>query len=111
MQKISTNSSGHLLNHFLTKRGSFFKKIEEERRENLKLKQELVEKAETLKDSEDFRKTSDELKRMQKKWKEIGPVPEKYRNEVFLNLRRLVIIFLIEGEPIVVKLKRIMKKT
>jgi len=73
---------------FFNQKGQFFKKIEEERRENLKLKQELVEKAEALKDSEDFRKTSDELKRMQKKWKEIGPVPEKYRNEVFLNFKK-----------------------
>lgn len=72
---------------FFNKKGQFFKKIEEERKDNLLLKKELVEKAEALKDSEDFRKTSDELKRLQKKWKEIGPVPEKHRNEVFLQFK------------------------
>lgn len=73
---------------FFNLKGQFFKKLEGERKENLKLKQELVEKAEALKDSEDFRKTSDEMKRMQKKWKEIGPVPEKYRNEVFIKFKK-----------------------
>jgi hypothetical protein len=61
--------------------------LEEERKENLKLKQELAQKADELKDSDDFRKTSDEMKRMQKRWKEIGPVPEKFRNEVFKEFK------------------------
>ena len=73
---------------FFNKKGQFFKKIEEVRRENLKLKQDLVAKAESLKDSEDFRKTSDELKQLQKEWKDIGPVPEKYRNEVYLQFKK-----------------------
>ena len=73
---------------FFNKKGQFFKKIEEERRVNLKLKQELVEKAEALKDSDDFRKTSEELKILQKEWKDIGPVPEKFRNEVFVQFKK-----------------------
>jgi hypothetical protein len=73
---------------FFNKKGLFFKKIEEERKENLKLKQQLVEKAEALKDSDDFKKTSEELKRLQKDWKDIGPVPEKFRNEVFNNFKK-----------------------
>ena len=73
---------------FFNKKGQFFKKIEEERRANLKLKQELVDKAEELKDSDDFRKTSDALKKLQRQWKEIGPVPEKFRNEVFLKFKK-----------------------
>jgi len=72
---------------FFHRKGQFFKKIEEERKGNLKLKQELVLKAESLKDSDDFRKTSDELKQLQKQWKEIGPVPEKNRNEVFVKFK------------------------
>ncbi len=73
---------------FFSRKGLFFKKIEEARRGNLELKQELVKQAEALKDSIDFRKTSDELKRLQKEWKEIGPVPEKYRNEVFIQFKK-----------------------
>ena len=73
---------------FFNKKGQFFKKIEEERKANLELKQKLVDKAEELKDSEDFRKTSDELKGLQRRWKEIGPVPEKHRNEVFFKFKK-----------------------
>lgn len=73
---------------FFNKKGHFFKKIEGERKENLKLKQVLVEKAVALKDSEDFRKTSDDLKQLQKQWKDIGPVPEKFRNEVFFQFKK-----------------------
>jgi hypothetical protein len=73
---------------FFNKKGQFFKKIEEVRKENLKLKQELVDRAEALKDSDDFKNTSEDLKNLQKQWKEIGPVPEKYRNEVFTKFKK-----------------------
>lgn len=73
---------------FFNKKGQFFKKIEEDRKGNLILKQELVEKAVAFKDSDDFRKIADELKGLQKQWKEIGPVPEKYRNEVFKQFKK-----------------------
>jgi len=73
---------------FFNNKGQFFKKIDEQRKENLKLKQELVDKAESLKDSEDFKNTADELKKLQKDWKKIGPVPEKQRNEVFKKFKK-----------------------
>lgn len=73
---------------FFNNKGQFFKTIEEERKDNLKLKRELVEKAESLKNSEDFHKTSEELKKIQQEWKNIGPVPEKYRNEVFNQFKK-----------------------
>jgi hypothetical protein len=73
---------------FFNKKGQFFKKIEEERKENLRQKQILVDKAEALKESEDFHSTSEELKNLQKEWKDIGPVPEKYRNEIFNNFKK-----------------------
>ncbi|NJN27629.1 MAG: DUF349 domain-containing protein [Cyclobacteriaceae bacterium] len=73
---------------FFNKKGTFFKKIDEERKANLTLKQELVARAEELKDSEDFRKAADALKELQKQWKEIGPVPEKNRNEIFMKFKK-----------------------
>ncbi len=73
---------------FFGKKGAFFKMIEEERKENLRLKQELLDKAEALKDSEDFRSASEELKKLQVRWKEIGPVPEKFRNEIFNKFKK-----------------------
>ncbi|MCC5928841.1 MAG: DUF349 domain-containing protein [Cyclobacteriaceae bacterium] len=68
---------------FFNHKGQFFKKIEESRLDNLKQKEALVEKAEAVKDSEDFAGTAEELKNLQRQWKEIGPVPERFRNQVY----------------------------
>ncbi len=73
---------------FFNKKGQFFKKLEEWRKENLVLKQQLVNKAEALKESEDFKKTSEEFKQLQRQWKEIGPVSEKFRNEIFFKFKK-----------------------
>ncbi len=72
---------------FFNHKGQFFKKIEKARHENLKLKEELVSKAEELKESDDFHKTAEALKNLQKEWKEIGPVPEKHRNEIYAKFK------------------------
>ena len=73
---------------FFNHKGKFFKKLEVERKENMKRKQELIEKAEALKDSDDFRNTAEELKKLQRQWKEIGPVPEKFRNEIYMKFKK-----------------------
>jgi hypothetical protein len=72
---------------FFANKGEFFKRLDALREENLKKKEELVEKAESLKDSEDWRATSNELKRLQREWKEIGPVPEKFRESVYQRFK------------------------
>lgn len=41
-----------------------------------------------MKDSEDWNKTADALKKLQQQWREIGPVPEKFRNEVFEQFKK-----------------------
>ncbi len=68
---------------FFNRKGQFFKQIEKARHENLKIKEELVKKAEELKDNDDFQKTAEVLKGLQKEWKDVGPVPEKHRNEIY----------------------------
>jgi len=72
---------------FFAHKGDFFKRLDALREENLKKKEELVSKAESLKDSEDWRATSNELKRLQREWKDIGPVPEKYRETVYQRFK------------------------
>jgi hypothetical protein len=51
------------------------------------LKNELVKKALDLKESSDWEKTSNELKSLQQKWKDVGPVPEKFREKVFKEFK------------------------
>ena len=68
---------------YFSNKNRFFKKLEGQRTENLKLKEDLVVKADALKDSTDWDITAEEMKALQQQWKEIGPVPEKVRNEVY----------------------------
>ena len=68
---------------FFNHKNQFFKKLEGQREENLKKKQDLVAQADALKDNSEWDKTAEELKRLQKEWREIGPVPEKFRDSVF----------------------------
>lgn len=68
---------------FFTKKGEYFKELKEKYAENAKRKQELVEKAQVLKDSTDWKKTSDKLIALQKEWKTIGMVPKRLGDQLW----------------------------
>ena len=68
---------------FFTKKGEYFKELKEKYAENAKRKQELVEKAQALKDSTDWKKTSDKLIALQKEWKTIGMVPKRLGDQLW----------------------------
>jgi hypothetical protein len=68
---------------FFSNKNAFFKKLDEEREQNLIRKNEIIQRALELRESTDWNKTSDELKKLQAQWKEIGPVPEKLRQKLF----------------------------
>jgi hypothetical protein len=72
---------------FFDRKRDFFKRYKEEQQNNLKLKNELVQEAEALKDSTDWKNTTEELIRIQKKWKEIGPVPRKHSDAIWKRFR------------------------
>ena len=72
---------------FFNNKNAFFKKLDEEREHNLQLKNDLVKKALELKESNDWERTSNELKNLQQKWKDVGPVPEKFREKVFKEFK------------------------
>tara|TARA_Y100001972_G_scaffold129250_1_gene195705 strand:+ start:8194 stop:10386 length:2193 start_codon:yes stop_codon:yes gene_type:complete len=72
---------------FFNNKNNFFKKLEGMREENLKKKQELLERALAIKDSEEWEKTANTLKTLQSEWRDIGPVPEKFRNEVYKQFK------------------------
>lgn len=72
---------------FFNNKNIFFKKLDEEREQNLQMKNELVKLALELKESQDWEKTSNEMKTLQQKWKDVGPVPEKFREKVFKEFK------------------------
>ena len=68
---------------FFRKRNEFFKAMKENMNVNLEKKRALCEKAEALKDSTDWKATAEELTKLQKEWKTIGPVNKRHSNEVW----------------------------
>ncbi|AHM58337.1 hypothetical protein D770_00305 [Flammeovirgaceae bacterium 311] len=72
---------------FFNNKNRFFKELERKREENLQQKEELVAEAESLKDNEDWGDTAERFKELQRRWKEIGPVPEKQRDEVYKRFK------------------------
>lgn len=68
---------------FFAQKAAFFKKMKEELSANLAKKIELCERAEAMKDSTDWKKTTDEFVALQKEWKTIGPVVKKHSDAVW----------------------------
>lgn len=68
---------------FFAKKAEFFKRMKDELAANLAKKIELCEKAEDLKDSTEWKKTTDALIALQKEWKTVGPVVKKHSDAVW----------------------------
>jgi hypothetical protein len=85
-KEINKNFWGAFKKFFRNKH-QFFKKLDADREENLVKKQEMLAKAVELKDSEDWEKTSNDLKQLQNEWREVGPVPEKMRKKLYEDFK------------------------
>jgi len=73
---------------FFEKKRTFFSDSKEIQVKNLQLKTELCLKAEALQESTDWKDTSEMLIRLQKEWKETGPVPKKYSEKIWKRFRK-----------------------
>ena len=62
---------------FFKQKSEFYKETKNAVAVNIERKKALCEQAEALKDSEDWKATADKLTKLQKEWKEVGPVPQK----------------------------------
>ncbi|CAM3544950.1 DUF349 domain-containing protein [Pontibacter korlensis] len=72
---------------FFQRKNQFFKALDEQKMHNLQLKTQLCEEAESLKDSNDWASTKEKLIQLQKKWKTIGRVPDKYSDKIWQRFR------------------------
>jgi hypothetical protein len=68
---------------FFEMKANYFKNIKDDLATNLEKKIALCEKAEALKDSTDWKKTTDEFVALQKEWKTIGAVAKKHSEVVW----------------------------
>lgn len=73
---------------FFANKGAFFKKLDARREEHLQMKEELVQQAEALKESTEWEETANKLKELQRRWREIGPVPEKHKDDVYKRFKK-----------------------
>ena len=72
---------------FYNSKREYYSNFKNVMQENLKLKEQLCEKAEALKDSEDWKVVTDQLIQLQKQWKEVGPVARKQSDAVWKRFR------------------------
>ena len=68
---------------FFKRKAEYFKGLKNNMTENLEKKRAMCEKAESLKDSTDWKETAEVLTRLQKEWKTIGPVSKKYSDAIW----------------------------
>ncbi len=68
---------------FFKHKSDFFKEAKSALANNLERKKALCEQAEQLMESEEWKATADKLTKLQKEWKEIGPVPQKYSESLW----------------------------
>jgi hypothetical protein len=73
---------------FFEKKRAFFAESKDVQVKNMQAKTELCMKAEALQESTDWKETSDILIKLQKEWKEIGPVPKKYSEKIWKRFRK-----------------------
>ena len=68
---------------FFKRKAEHFKSLKVNMNENLERKKQMCEKAESLKDSTDWKATAEILTKLQKEWKEIGPVSKKHSETIW----------------------------
>jgi hypothetical protein len=74
--------------NFFEKKRGFYADNKELQQNNLQRKIELCIQAEALQESTDWKSSSDTLIRLQKEWKEVGPVPRKQSEKSWKRFRK-----------------------
>lgn len=68
---------------FFSSKAEYFKELKGEYAANAEKKRALIEKAKSLADSTEWRKTGEQLAALQKEWKQIGVVPRKVSDQLW----------------------------
>lgn len=76
-----------VLRDFNSHKNNFYKELKKDQQNNLLKKRALLEKALSLKDSTDWKNTSNDLKRIQADWKKIGHVPRSESDKIWKQFR------------------------
>ena len=72
---------------FFERKREYYSTFKSSMNENMEKKLAIIEQAEALKSSTDWKKTSDQFIALQKQWKEIGAVPRKKSEQLWKRFR------------------------
>jgi hypothetical protein len=72
---------------FFARKREYYNEFKENMSGNMERKMAIIEEAESLKDSKDWKATGDRLIELQKMWKEIGAVPRKKSEQLWKRFR------------------------
>ncbi len=72
---------------FFEAKREFYSGVKDEMEHNMDLKNEICALAESLANSEDWKKTTDELIALQAKWKEVGAISRRHSDQVWKRFR------------------------
>lgn len=75
------------MDHFYDRRREFFKEVKEERKDNLKEKEEILDKLKALKTHDDPIEAVNQAKPLQEEFKKAGYVPIKHKNRMWKEYR------------------------
>ena len=73
---------------FFKRRKTHFDKLDQERKNNLRVKEDLCRQAESVAQSDDFRNGSQEFKDLMSQWKAIGPVPKEKSDSIWQRFKK-----------------------
>ncbi len=83
---------------FFARKREYYSQFKDSMNENMDKKIALIEKAEALKDSKEWKKTTEALIELQKQWKEIGAVPRKKSEQLWKRFRAACDAFFTERD-------------
>jgi len=75
------------MNGFFDSKKEFFNKLKVQQMENYNKKLQICVEVENLKDSTEWKKTTEYIKKLQEEWKAIGPVPKRHSDKVWKRFR------------------------
>ena len=76
-----------MMDVFFAKKKEFFASMKDKQTENLERKTQLCIEAEALSESTDWKKTTEQLKKLQEEWKTIGPVSRRQTDKIWKRFR------------------------
>ena len=72
---------------FFAKKKEYFSTLKDQQTENLERKTQICIEAEALMESTEWKKASEQLKKLQEQWKTIGPVPKRHADKIWKRFR------------------------